>query len=168
MRYTSWDRSDREKPVLLEEDGPRQLGVFGEDVAEVDGEQWALSVDKQLGASMTLPDGREFSAHGRFNRDTNITATLDGHTFTFIGETSKEWIIEDASGDKVGQFTSAKRGVVKSIVEFDGDVEITEDEAIGLSWFARQILEERQGQSGVGLIALLVLLSIVAILAFVL
>lgn len=168
MEYTSWDRSDRAHPVLLEGEGPNQLGVFSDDTAQVDGEEWTLSADKELGASMVLPDGREYSAHGKFNRDKTINASLAGRTFTFIGESAKDWIIEDTDGEKVGQFTSANRGIVKSIVEFDGDVELSTDEAIGLSWFARKILEARQSQTGMILIVVLVLLSVAAILTWVL
>ena len=55
MHYTSWDRSDRAKPVLLAEEGPEQLGVFSEHSAEVDGHFWRTEVS-DLGASATLAD----------------------------------------------------------------------------------------------------------------
>lgn len=166
MRYTSWDRTDRDRPVLLEEDGLRELATFTDDHAEVAGERWEVSVDKKQGASLTLPDGREFLLYGDLTRDSQLRASLDGRTFALIGETSKEWIIDDADDEKVGQFTLAKHGVRKAIVEYDGDVSVSDEEAVALGFFARMILEQRTERTGVMLIATLVLLTIVAIAVF--
>ena len=67
MHYTSWDRSDRAKPVLLAEEGPEQLGVFSEHSAEVDGHFWRTEVS-DLGASATLADGSIYRLAGRPGR----------------------------------------------------------------------------------------------------
>lgn len=166
MRYTSWDRTNRDRPVLVEEDGVRELAVFAADHAEVGGQKWGVSVDKDQGASLTLTDGREYLLYGNLARDSELRATLDGRTFTLIGETSREWIIDDAEGNKVGQFTAANHGVRRAVVEYDGDVAVSDEEAVGLGFFSRQILEHRTERAGVMLIAVLVLLTIVAIVTF--
>ncbi|MDU7512406.1 MAG: hypothetical protein E7K57_06980, partial [Corynebacterium sp.] len=103
MHYTSWDRSDRAKPVLLAEDGPEQLGVFSEHSAEVDGHFWRTEVS-DLGASATLADGSIYRLAGRLGRDKRLEASLNGRTFHFINENSGDWIIDDVDDDKVGQF----------------------------------------------------------------
>lgn len=168
MRYTSWDRSDARRPVLQEEDGVRTLAVFTENTATVGDEQWALDVDPKAGASMTLPDGREFRARGSLKRGSLVEATVAERSFNLVGETSKDWVIEDAAGEKVGQFTGAHRGVRKAIVEFDGEGEPTDEEAIALSWLARLILDNRQTNAGIALIVTMLLLTLVAVLAWIL
>ena len=40
MHYVSWDRSNRDAPKLLAEDGPDVLGVFEHDRAIVCGQSW--------------------------------------------------------------------------------------------------------------------------------
>ena len=77
MHYTSWDRSDRAKPVLLAEEGPEQLGVFSEHSAEVDGHFWRTEVS-DLGASATLADGSIYRLAGRLGRDKRLEASLNG------------------------------------------------------------------------------------------
>lgn len=168
MRYTSWDRSDPRAPILREEDGVRDLAVFTESTATVGGEQWALDVDPKSGASMTLPDGREFRARGNLKRGSLVEATVAERSFHLVGETSKDWVIEDADGEKVGQFTGAHRGVRRAIVEFDGEGEPTEEEAIALSWFARLILDAKQTNAGIALIVTMLLLTLVAVLVWIL
>ena len=159
MHYTSWDRSDRAKPVLLAEDGPEQLGVFSEHSAEVDGHFWRTEVS-DLGASATLADG------SIYRRDKRLEASLNGRTFHFINENSGDWIIDDVDDDKVGQFSSRNSGVRKSILEFEHEAEgLTTAEIAGLSWFTRVILDANtQGKAWAWIITL-VLASIAAILA---
>lgn len=166
MRYTSWDRSDARRPVLQEEDGVRTLAVFTDDTATVGDEKWRLDVEPKSGATMTLPDGREFRARGNFKRGSLVEVSVDGTEFSLVGETSKEWVIDDAAGEKVGQFTGAHRGVRKAIVEFDGDGEPTDEQAIALSYFARLILDSKQVNAGIALIVTMLLLTIVAILVW--
>lgn len=166
MRYTSWDRSNPRAPILREEDDVRELAVFSGDAAVVSGERWSLKVDMKSGASMTLPDGRQFSARGNLKGGSSVEASVNGRKFVLVGESSRDWIIDDEAGEKVGQFTGARRGVRRAIVEFDGVGEPTDDEAIALSWFARLILESRQASAGIALISTLALLSIVAVLVW--
>ena len=140
MHYTSWDRSDRAKPVLLAEDGPEQLGVFSEHSAEVDGHFWRTEVS-DLGASATLADGSIYRLAGRPGRDKRLEASLNGRTFTFINENSGDWIIDDVDDEKVGQFTARNSGVRKAILEFEHDAEgLTTAEIAGLSWFTLSLI----------------------------
>ena len=105
MHYTSWDRSDRQNPVLLVEEGPGSLGMFQERSADVEGDHWRLDVT-DLGASITLTDDRVYRLAGNPKRDKRLEASLDGRTFAFINEAGGDWIVEDSSGVKVAQFSS--------------------------------------------------------------
>lgn len=168
MHYTSWDRSDRQNPVLLVEEGPASLGVFQERSADVDGDHWRLALD-DLGASITLEDGRVYRLAGNVKRDKRLEASLDGRTFAFINEAGGDWIVEDSSGVKVAQFSSKNSGVRKAILEFEGENssdsgDLDDGEIAGLSWFTRIILEARTQRTAIPIIATLVLLSIVAII----
>lgn len=168
MHYTSWDRNDRQNPVLLVEEGPASLGVFQERSADVDGDHWRLALD-DLGASITLEDDRVYRLAGNVKRDKRLEASLDGRTFAFINEAGGDWIVEDSSGVKVAQFSSKNSGVRKAILEFEGENssdsgDLDDGEVAGLSWFTRIILEARTQRTAIPIIATLVLLSIVAII----
>ena len=168
MHYTSWDRSDRQNPVLLVEEGPASLGVFQERSADVDGDHWRLALD-DLGASITLEDDRVYRLAGNVKRDKRLEASLDGRTFAFINEAGGDWIVEDVEGYKVAQFSSKNSGVRKAILEFEGENssdsgDLDDGEIAGLSWFTRIILEARTQRTAIPIIATLVLLSIVAII----
>lgn len=168
MHYTSWDRSDRQNPVLLVEEGPASLGVFQERSADVDGDHWRLALD-DLGASITLEDDRVYRLAGNVKRDKRLEASLDGRTFAYINEAGGDWIVEDSSGVKVAQFSSKNSGVRKAILEFEGENssdsgDLDDGEIAGLSWFTRIILEARTQRTAIPIIATLVLLSIVAII----
>lgn len=168
MHYTSWDRSDRQNPVLLVEEGPASLGMFQERSADVDGDHWRLALD-DLGASITLEDDRVYRLAGNVKRDKRLEASLDGRTFAFINEAGGDWIVEDSSGVKVAQFSSKNSGVRKAILEFEGENssdsgDLDDGEIAGLSWFTRIILEARTQRTAIPIIATLVLLSIVAII----
>ncbi|KHO28801.1 hypothetical protein [Corynebacterium minutissimum] len=168
MHYTSWDRSDSKNPVLLVEEGPASLGVFQERSADVEGDHWRLALD-DLGASITLEDGRVYRLAGNVKRDKRLEASLDGRTFAFINEAGGDWIVEDSSGVKVAQFSSKNSGVRKAILEFEGENssdsgDLDDGEVAGLSWFTRIILEARTQRTAIPIIATLVLLSIVAII----
>ena len=167
MHYTSWDRSDRAKPVLLAEDGPEQLGVFSEHSAEVDGHFWRTEVS-DLGASATLADGAIYRLAGRPGRDKRLEASLNGRTFTFINENSGDWIIDDVDDEKVGQFTARNSGVRKAILEFEGETALPPTHVAGLAWLSRSVLEARKMANSTALIATLVFLSLFVVVVAVL
>lgn len=167
MHYTSWDRSDRQNPVLLVEEGPASLGVFQERSADVDGDHWRLALD-DLGASITLEDDRVYRLAGNVKRDKRLEASLDGRTFAFINEAGGDWIVEDGTGTKIAQFSSKNSGVRKAILEFEGENssdsgDLDDGEIAGLSWFTRIILEARTQRTAIPIIATLLLMTIVAI-----
>ena len=95
-----------------------------------------------------------------------MLARVGEREFTLINESGKNWIIDDENGAKVAQFSGANRGVRRAIVEFDGEQSLSRDEIIALSFTARMILESRLSSSAVGIIATLLLCTVVAILAF--
>ena len=168
MHYTSWDRGDRDHPRLLAEEGPLELGVFDTqaDTARVGGETWKLASDADMGLSATLDDGRVYRLAGKIAKDEELNASLDGRTFTLINENASHWIIEDANGEKVAQFSGQGNGVRKSYLEFEGESELAPNETVALSWFARMILESRLAKSNNTLLIVLVLLAIVAVIVW--
>jgi hypothetical protein len=167
VHYTSWDRTDTDAPVLLAEDGPTVLGRFTKEDASVDGQVWGLHFDKEKGAKATLPDGRVLDAPANFGRAKNIRATLGERTFTFINESSTNWIVEDEQGSKIAQFSGGGNGVRKAILEFEGETDLPVEDVAGLSWLARMVLESRLGRSSLVLIGTLAVMSVIAILAFI-
>ncbi|QPK78604.1 hypothetical protein G7Y31_08585 [Corynebacterium lizhenjunii] len=167
MHYTSWDRSNREEPVLLHEAGPQVLGTFGAAQAVVGEQAWDLEVSAQ-GAQAQLADSRRFTLTGNPGRSKRLQASLDGRDFAFVLEESGNWIVEDAAGKKVAQFTTKNRGVRQAIVEFEGqatEVGLSVEEAAGLSWFARLIMDGRTRAASSASILTLVLASLVALVA---
>lgn len=170
MKYTSWDRSDRDNPKLLVEEGPEALGTFSSGSADIDGDFWRLSVDKKLGASATTSDDRVFRISGDLSKDKKLDVSLDGRTFTIVNENSNDWIIDDVNENFVAQFSGRNNGVRKVNLEFmhEGKIELSTEEIAALSWFARLILENRLQKSSVAMTATLVLASAVAVVAFLL
>lgn len=168
MRYTSWDRNDRNTPVLLEEDGPNRLGVFNDELARLDGANWQLQVEQSRGIEAVDAETSQpkLSVDGNLARAPRLLARVGEREFTLINESGKNWIIDDENGAKVAQFSGANRGVRRAILEFDGEQSLSRDEIIALSFTARMILESRLSSSAVGIIATLLLCTIVAILAF--
>lgn len=193
MRYTSWDRNDRNTPVLLEEDGPNRLGVFSDELAQLDGANWQLQVERSRGIEAVDAESSQLklSVEGNLARASRLLARVGEREFTLINESGKNWIIDDENGNKVAQFSGANRGVRRAILEFDGPTAagaaasgpagagvgasgeetrgaeaLSRDEIIALSFSARMILESRLSSSAVGIIATLLLCTIVAILAF--
>lgn len=193
MRYTSWDRNDRNTPVLLEEDGPNRLGVFSDELARLDGANWQLQVEQSRGLEAVDAESSQLklSVEGNLARASRLLARVGEREFTLINESGKNWIIDDENGNKVAQFSGANRGVRRAILEFDGSTAagaaasgpagagvgasgeetrgaeaLSRDEIIALSFSARMILESRLSSSAVGIIATLLLCTIVAILAF--
>jgi len=193
MRYTSWDRNDRNTPVLLEEDGPNRLGVFSDELAQLDGANWQLQVEQSRGIEAVDAESSQLklSVEGNLARASRLLARVGEREFTLINESGKNWIIDDENGNKIAQFSGANRGVRRAILEFDGPTAagaaasgpagagvgasgaetrgaeaLSRDEIIARSFSARMILESRLSSSAVGIIATLLLCTIVAILAF--
>lgn len=193
MRYTSWDRNDRNTPVLLEEDGPNRLGVFSGELAQLDGANWQLQVEQSRGIEAVDAESSQLklSVEGNLARASRLLARVGEREFTLINESGKNWIIDDENGNKVAQFSGANRGVRRAILEFDGPTAagpaasgpagagvgasgeetrgaeaLSRDEIIALSFSSRMILESRLSSSAVGIIATLLLCTIVAVLAF--
>lgn len=173
MHYTSWGKRenlDGETRIpLLIEGGPEELGVFTETypdgTAVVDGQVWQLHFDQTEGARATLPDGVVYRAAANFNRDKEITVSLGGKTFYLVNEASSNWIIDDADRNKVGQFSGGNNGVRVSILEFEPDVALTNNERVALSWLVRLVLESRLGVSSKSLLWTLGFFTIVGLLA---
>src|SRR5690625_724069 len=170
MKYTSWDRSDRDNPKLLVEEGPEALGTFSSGSADIDGDFWRLSEDKEQGASATTSDDRVFRISGDLSKDKKLDVAFDGRTFTIVNDNSNDGITDDGNETCVAKFSGGNNGVCKGNLEFMHEVKSeVSTEAIGaLAWFARLILENRLQKSSDAMIATLVLASAVAVVAFLL
>lgn len=167
MHYVSWDRTDRDAPKLLAEAGPEVLGVFQEDRASVNGEIWNLTAAHEAGGAVATRGGEEIvRATGSLQRDREIPVTIEGRTYLLVGETSQNWIVDDAAGDKVAQFTSDNSGVRKAVLEFEGDTALPLTDVAGLAWVSRLVLESRKRVSSTVLISTLVLFSAVALMVW--
>lgn len=167
MHYTSWDRSDVDKPVLLAEGGPEVLARFDRKSADVDGERWTLAFDAEHGATATLHDAPVLTAEANFKKDKSIPVSIGNRGFVLFNEASNNWIIDDENGTKVGQFSGGNNGVRKAILEFEGETDLPRDAVVGLSWMARLVLEQRLSRTSTMVIATLALMTVAAILAFI-
>lgn len=167
MHYVSWDRADREAPVLLVEDGPAALAKFTHANAELtSGEVWEL-VTTPEGGAVAQQDGREVvRAEGSLRRDKQIPVTVEGRRYVLVAETSKNWIIDDADGEKIGQFTSDHNGVRRAILEFEGETALNPVDVIALAWVSRLVLEARKMINSTALIGFLVFLSVFIVLVW--
>lgn len=173
MHYTSWGKREKvngeTRIPLLIEGGPEELGVFTEaspdGTAAVDGQVWQLHFDQAEGARATLPDGVVYAAPANFNRDKEITVSLGEKTFYLVNESSSNWIIDDAERNKVGQFSGGNNGVRTSVLEFEPDVTLTNNERAALSWLVRLVLESKLGVSSKSLLWTLGFFTVVGLLA---
>lgn len=166
MHYVSWDRTERDAPKLLAEAGPEVLGVFQADRASVGGEIWDLTVAPESGA-VAKSGGREIvRALDPLRRGGEVRVDVEGRGYTLVKESTNNWIIDDAAGDKVAQFSRANSGVRKAILEFEGETTLPLTDVAALAWISRAVLESRQMASANALIAMLVLFSAVAVLVF--
>ncbi|MCQ4625514.1 hypothetical protein KBX18_08105 [Corynebacterium sp. CCUG 69979] len=178
MHYVSWDRTDRDAPKLLAEAGPETLAEFTHDSATLsDGSTWTLISTPEAGAKATVAEtGQEIvSAPASLKRDKQIPVMIGDEPYTLIAESSKNWIIDDANGNKVAQFTSDHNGVRRSVLEFDTSSELAHpsspadpdsqtalplDHIVGLAWVSRLVLEYRKMVNTTALIGLMVFLSV--------
>ncbi|OEY04250.1 hypothetical protein [Corynebacterium sp. Marseille-P4321] len=160
MHYVSWDRTDRDAPKLLAEAGPEVLGRFTHERAEVGGEVWELNAVPDSGAVATRGGEEIVRATGRFTRAEPVEVVIEGQRYSLVPETSKEWIVDDAAGNKVAQFTQDHNGVRKAILEFEGETDLPLTQVAGLAWVTREVLEARKMLNSNALIGFLVFLSL--------
>lgn len=166
MHYVSWDRAERDAPKLLAEAGPEVLGVFHDDRASVNGEIWDLTVSPEAGAVATRGGKEIVRALDPLRRGDRVRVDIEGRAYTMVGETSRNWIIDDAAGNKVAQFSREHSGVRQAILEFEGETDLPQTDVAGLAWVSRELMEARQIGSANALIATLTLLSAVALVVF--
>lgn len=179
--YTSWGKRFKKDGKLFinllrgaDED---VVATFGEvpsktfeTTADVAGEQWKLDFDIDDSATAQLPDGRVFSATAgdkHFTKTKRIEIDMAGTNLVAINEEKNNWIVDDAEGNKIAQFTGLNNGVRRSILEFEEGVRLSADQEIFLSWVARKTLESRMLGSSWGLtIFLIILTPIILFLTF--
>lgn len=168
MHYVSWDRTNRDAPKLLAEDGPDVLGVFEHDRAIVCGQSWELTAHAESGALATCGGEEIVRTSDSLKRAKRIDAVVDGTPYALIPETSKNWVVEGPDGEKVAQFTQDHNGVRKAILEFEGETDLPPTHIAGLAWLSRSVLEARKMANSTALIATLVFLSLFVVVVAVL
>ena len=168
MHYVSWDRSNRDAPKLLAEDGPDVLGVFEHDRAIVCGQSWELTAHAESGALATCGGEEIVRTSDSLKRAKRIDAVVGGTPYALIPETSKNWVVEGPDGEKVAQFTQDHNGVRKAILEFEGETDLPPTHIAGLAWLSRSVLEARKMANSTALIATLVFLSLFVVVVAVL
>ena len=167
MHYVSWDRTNRDEPKLLAEAGPDVLATFTHDSAQLEGDTWDLIPSPESGAVAKDSTGREIvRVDGSLKRDKHLTVHVDGAPYAIVGETSKNFIIDDADGQKVAQFTSDHNGVRKAILEFEGETTLPYTHIVALAWASRMVLEARKMVNSTALIGFLAFLSVFIILVW--
>ncbi|AWB84457.1 hypothetical protein [Corynebacterium liangguodongii] len=166
MHYVSWDRSEKDVVKLLAESGPEVLGEFSDDSALVGGETWQLVTSPESGAVATS-GGREIvRARGSLKRDKTIGVEVEGRRYALVNEASKQWVVDDAAGEKVGQFTQDHNGVRRAILEFEGETDLPAIDVVALAWLSREVLESKKMINSNALIAFLVFISIFIVVVF--
>ena len=93
--------------------------------------------------------------------------SIGNRSFVLVNEASNNWIVDDENGTKVAQFSGGNNGVRKAILEFEGATDLPRDAVVGLSWLARLALEQRLSRTSTVVIATLALMTVAAILAFI-
>ncbi|WJZ03297.1 hypothetical protein [Corynebacterium freiburgense] len=137
--------------------------------AKVGERTWELTVEpkKEARAKIAVETSKpiEYSAvpeEGRFDRAKRIRADLGGTEFTLVNEAKTDWVVLDAEGEKVGQFTGANHGVRHVELEIEPGAEVSQDQAVFLAWLARIALEARLvGSTWILTVSLLVLSPII-------
>ncbi|WKD57259.1 hypothetical protein CAPI_03485 [Corynebacterium capitovis DSM 44611] len=164
MHYVSWDRSDKDNLKLLAEAGPEVLGVFTADTAEVgpegDRETWNLVASPESGAVAERAGVEIVRTRDSLRRAKTLDVDVEGRSYRLVAETAKNWIIDDAAGQKVAQFSQDHNGVRKAILEFEGDTDLQPTDVAALAWISREVLETKKMLNSNALIAFLVFLSL--------
>ena len=93
-------------------------------------------------------------------RDKQIPVIIENRRYVMVAETSKNWIIDNADGQKIAQFTSDHNGVRRAILEFEGETDLADIDIVALAWVSRLVLEARKMINSTALIAFMVLLSV--------
>ncbi|WIM67074.1 hypothetical protein QP027_08040 [Corynebacterium breve] len=166
MHWVSWDRTDRNNLKLLAEEGPEVVAEFGDRSALVGGQRWDLAVAVENAAVATVA-GAEVVRTGPLKRSKEIPVTIEGRQYLMVNEDSSDWIIDDATGAKVAQFSGRDHGVRNANLEFEGETTLPTTDIVGLAWASRLALESKTMGSSVALIATLLLLTAVGLLVFI-
>lgn len=141
------------------------------DVIVVGDATWRLSGSADSALVATLPDGRVFTAQGRgkkIGRAARIDADLSSQGYTFVNEVRTDWIIDDASNQKVAQFTGAGHGVRHPELELEDHPSIPADHAVFLAYIARAALETKMLSSTMVLTICLALIAPFTLLVYLL
>lgn len=164
MHYVSWDRTQRDAPKLLAEAGPEVLGEFTHESATVGGQQWDLLVAPESGAVAKCNGEKVVEATASLARAKEIPVHIGERSYVLVNEWGKNWVVNDAAGEKVAQFTQDHNGVRKAILEFEGETTLPATDVAGLAWVSREVLEAKKLGISNALIGTLLLFSGIIVL----
>ncbi|GGG71510.1 hypothetical protein [Corynebacterium pelargi] len=169
--YTGWGQRDaKEHTVALIAEGDTAIATFpaqleGITQVEVQGTPWKLSQGQR---SITAEVGQRTFKAGvakKFSSAKEIELDLAGRSARAICEKRSDWVYEDASGEKLGQFSGGNNGVRHSYTEFEAG-KTSEEEQVFLSLVSRTVLESKLSSMSIALIGSLVLISLFLVLVF--
>lgn len=158
VRWESWSLGEESRngkevrvPVTAEgEQVAEYVRVGPEEAIATNEGPWDLDVVGEGRLVATLPDGRVFTAGGKDRPKLARAKTIhvefgDDRHAVVTNEGSQNYVIEDGSGNKLGQFTGANRGVRTAEIQFDTDEgrALPDEEKLFLTWVARRVLEFR-------------------------
>ena len=169
--YTGWGQRDsKQHTVTLIADGDTPIATFpaqleGITQVEVQGTPWKLSQGQRNITAEVGERSFKASVEKKFSSAKEIQLDLDGRKARAICEKRSDWVYEDASGEKLGQFSGGNNGVRNSYTEFEAG-KTNEQEQIFLSLISRTVLESKLSSMSIALIASLVLISLFLVLVF--
>ncbi|MEX3504891.1 hypothetical protein [Corynebacterium sp. LK2510] len=166
MKYVSWDRSDKNNLALLAEAGPEIIGTFTHERARVGDEVWELVTSPESGAVATRDGVEIVRTQDSLKRAKTLNVNVEGRGYQLVNEGAKNWIIDDAAGEKVAQFTQDHNGVRRAILEFEGETSLPVTDIAALAWISREVLEAKKMLNSNALIAFLVFLSVFVVVVF--
>lgn len=140
----------------------------------IDGVAWNLSTSP-AGVTMSNGEGRQLSAHpegkAKLGRAERIVVDDGSHRLRLINEYSTNWVVEDSEGVKIGQFTgfhSGVRDVEVDLSECPADRHPSRESLVLVAWLAKYVLERKLEVRSTIFIAVLAILTVVALLVFLL
>ncbi|MDY6050753.1 MAG: hypothetical protein SPI77_09460 [Corynebacterium sp.] len=140
MEY-HWGPTVKGHTTLYSDDavgGSTEVAVF------TDGDEWIARPPEAANWHYVCDDGKSLAK-------TNQVTVTCGHTFTLDNESRSDWVILDAAGEYLGQFTGVNRGARQSRVTFDDSAfatgAVTPSEAAYVAWVARKLLTSSLGHN---------------------
>ncbi|MBV7295779.1 hypothetical protein KRX51_07605 [Corynebacterium sp. TAE3-ERU12] len=184
VSWESWTLGEQEKngetvtaPILRDGTAVAEYVRVGKQEAiNSGGESWDVDQVDKARLIANLPDGRCFTAKaedkGSVSRAKRLsvdfgTGTKADDSVVIVCESSQNYVLENTSGVKLGQFTGANHGVRHAEIQYDTPAgkDLPDEHKVFLSWVARHVLESRMISAT--WVLTLVLLLLIAYLTYI-